>query len=66
MASGRSCSPSDRDGIRRTVNGKTLAPRSKRKTERTFESCLRWTKDGDKWHQFKTVIERNTSLLFLD
>jgi hypothetical protein len=66
MASGKSCSTINPDGIRRTVNGKTLAPRSKRKTERVVNSVLRWLKVNDKWEQQPAYIESFVSKLFLE
>jgi len=63
---GKSCSQINPDGIRRIVNGKTLATRSKRKNERAVDSVLRWFKSGDKWIQEKVNVERFLSKVFLD
>ena len=63
---GKSCSQINLDGIRRIVNGKTLAPRSKRKNERVVDNVLRWFKSGDKWIQERVNVERFVSKIFLD
>lgn len=65
MASSKSCSTINHEGIRRTVNGQTLAPRSKRKNEKIVESVFRWFKDGDKWTQTKVNVEKFVSKVFL-
>ena len=66
MASGKSCSVENPDGIRRTVNGKKLAPRSKRNTERILNNVQRFTKDNDRWVRENVVITSYKSLVFLD
>ncbi len=66
MASGKSCSVSNPDGVRRTVSGKTLAPRSKRKNERTVDNVPRWFKNDSTWVQQNVNIERFVSKVFME
>lgn len=61
MPSGKSCSIEHPDGIRRVVGGKTLAPRSKRKTETEIKSYMAW--DGEKLSLKRVEVKR--SLVFL-
>jgi hypothetical protein len=66
MPSGKSCSQLNPDGIRRTVNGRTLTVRSKRKNERIVDNVTRWFKENGTWFQQSVNIEKFVSKVFLD
>lgn len=67
MASGKSCSVENPDGIRRVVNGHTLAPRSKRRVDVAVNTVRRWHPISDGKYQLRdTVIETKVSKVFLD
>jgi len=63
--SGKSASHENPDGIRRTVNGKTLAPRSKRKNERVVISAQRAFFENGKWIRREVNIETFVSKVFI-
>jgi len=62
--SGKSCSHENPNGVRRVVNGKTLAPRSQRKTKIEYESYMAYYPFSNSM-RLKT-IEKHVSLVFLD
>ena len=66
---GKSCSHEHPDGMRRIVNGHTLAPRSKRRTEKVTDKRMRWMPTGpgrnDGTMYLKAVVSYK-SLVFLD
>lgn len=62
--SGKSCSVENPEGIRRVVNGHTLAPRSQRRTETAQVSYMAYD-PFSKTMRLKTV-EVKKSLVFLD
>ena len=64
MAAGKSCSAQHPDGVRRTVGGHTLAPRSQRKTETIVDNVMRW----DPFHKTRMLqpVEKKISKVFLD
>lgn len=66
---GKSISIENPDGVRRVVNGKTLAPRSKRRTEKELISYQAWCPIGpgrNAGHMVVKTIEVKKSLVFID